>query len=179
VTNQDGYFTVPTLLAGSYQVTVEMKGFEKWRGSDITLNGSDSRAMNIVLRVGAISDTVEVQGTVTNLAQTDSGEKSAVITSQDLQNLSLVGRNATEFLKILPGATMTANGGVNGLAYNGEVVGLNGFSIGGNAGGLSGVNINGQGVNITQDGQNTFDPGAFGSATPVNPNPDMIKKEMK
>jgi hypothetical protein len=176
VTNQDGYFTVSTLLAGSYQVTVEMKGFEKWRGSDITLNGSDSRAMNIVLKVGSTTETVEVQGTVTNLAQTDSGEKSALITSQDLQNLSLVGRNATEFLKILPGATMTANGGVNGLAYTGEVVGLNGFSIGGNAGGLSGVNINGQGVNITQDGQNTFDPGAFGSATPVNPNPDMISE---
>jgi hypothetical protein len=176
VTNADGFFTVPTLPAGTYQVTVEMKGFQKWRGSDITLNGSDSRTMNIELNVGAISDTVEVHGTLTTLAQTDSGEKSALITSEDLQNLSLVGRNATEYLKILPGAILSPNGGVNRPAYDGQVVGINGFAVGTNAGGLSNVNINGQSVDITQDGQHSFDPGASGAATPVNPNPNMISE---
>jgi len=178
VTNQDGFFSLSTLPVGTYNVTVELKGFQKWHGTGVVLNGADSRSMNIELKLGSMSETVEVKGTSENLATVDSGEKSAIITSKDLQDLSLVGRNATEFIKILPGATLSANGALNKAAYSGEVVGINGFCAGNgcNAGGLSSVNINGQAVGITQDGQNTFDPGASGAATPVNPNPEMISE---
>src|SRR3974390_2442618 len=178
VTNQEGFFSVPTLPAGRYEVTVEMKGFQKWNGRDITLNGADSRLMKITLQVGSTSEVVTVEGTVTELAPTDSGDKSALISSEDLENLSLVGRNATEYLKILPGAALSANNLLNKPAFSGQVVGINGFCAGNgcNAGGLSAVTVNGQQANITQDGQNTFDPGAFGAATPVNPNPDMISE---
>jgi outer membrane receptor for ferrienterochelin and colicin len=119
---------------------------------------------------------VEVMEKVSEVATVDNGDKAAVISSEDLQNLSLVSRNATEFLQILPGAAMQANGGLNRAAYVGETTGINGSSVGGNTGGLSGVTINGQAVDITQDGQHVFDPGASGAATPVNPNPDMISE---
>jgi hypothetical protein len=178
VTNDDGYFSVPTLPAGTYEVFVEMKGFDTWHATAVSLSGSDSRVIKVVLRVGSAAQTVTVEASATELATTDSGEKSALISSEDLQNLSLVGRNATEYLKILPGAALSANGLLNKPAFSGQVVGINGFCAGNgcNAGGLSAVTINGQSANITQDGQNTFDPGAFGAATPVNPNPDMISE---
>ena len=178
VSNQDGFFSISTLPAGRYEVTVEMKGFQTWHGTDITLNGADSRAMRIDLKVGSTTDVVTVEGKVTELAPTDSGDKSSLISSEDLDNLSLVGRNATEYLKILPGAALSANNLLNKPAFSGQVVGINGFCAGNgcNAGGLSSVTVNGQQANITQDGQNTFDPGAFGAATPVNPNPDMISE---
>jgi len=178
-TNQDGFFSVSTLPAGTYDLKVEMQGFQTWQGHGVTLNGGDSRKIDVDIKVGAITEQVEVQ-TAYDLVTVDSGEKSALISSEELQHLSLVGRNASEFIKILPGATLAANNGLNKSAYSGEVVGINGFCAGNgcNAGGLSSSNINGQQVNITQDGQNTFDPGAFGAATPVNPNPNMIS-EMK
>jgi len=178
VTNDDGFFGVPTLPAGSYDVSVEKQGFQVWRGKNITLNGSDSRSIKIDLKVGAVTDSVVVESSTVDLAVVDSGEKSALISQQELQDLSLEGRNATEFLKLLPGALLAPNAlGVNKSNYTGGVVGINGFAVGGNnGGGLSGVNINGQQVNITQDGQNTFDPGAQGNATPVNPNPEMISE---
>jgi Carboxypeptidase regulatory-like domain len=175
VTNQDGFFTVASLPAGAYVVSVDMKGFEKWLGKGIVLNGSDSKTMNIQLQVGAQTETVEVESATQQVATVDSGEKSALITSKELQDLSLVGRNASEFVKLLPGATLAANSGLNKAAFSGEVIGIN-FSVGGQTGGLSAVNINGQQVDITMDGQHTFDPGASGSATPVNPNPNMISE---
>jgi hypothetical protein len=177
LTNQDGFFSASTLPAGTYDVTVEMQGFQSWHGRNIVLNGADSRNIKIEVKVGAVSEQVEVQAAY-DLVTVDSGEKSALISSEELQHLSLVGRNASEFIKILPGATLSAAGGLNKSAYSGEVVGINGFCAGAgcNAGGLSSVNINGQSVGITQDGQNTFDPGAFGAATPVNPNPNMISE---
>lgn len=175
VTNRDGFFSVSTLPAGTYQVTVEMKGFQKWVGSGVVLNGSDSKTMNIELKVGGTNETVEVNALTQEVATVDSGEKSALISSKELQDLSLVGRNATEYLKLLPGATMTANSAINRPAYDGQVVGINGFAVGNSAAGLGAVQINGQGVDITQDGQHSFDPGS-GTATPVNPNPNMISE---
>lgn len=174
-TNGDGFFAVPTLPATTYDVTVEMKGFEKWVGKGIVLNSDDSRTLQIELKVGAVSDSVVVESSVTELAQVDSGEKSALISEKELQDLSLVSRNASEFVKLLPGAMLTPTNGKNQSNFGGQVVGINGFVPNGqNAGGLSAANINGQSLNITQDGQNVFDPGAAGNATPVNPNPDMI-----
>jgi len=176
-TNDDGFFTIATLPAGSYDVTIEKAGFQKWAGKNIVLNGGDSRTMNITLKVGAVTDVVVVEASSIELAVTDTGEKSSLISEKDLQDIALVSRNASEYVKLLPGALLNPTSGKNQSAFSGLVVGINGFvPNGSNAGGLSAVNINGQAVNITMDGQSSFDPGAFGSATPVNPNPDMISE---
>ncbi len=176
-TNDDGVFTVATLPAGSYNVTIEKLGFQKWQGRNIALNGGDSRSMNVSMKVGAVTDTVVVESSSIELAVTDTGENSSLISEKDLQDIALVSRNASEYVKLLPGALLNPTSGKNQSAFSGLVVGINGFVPNGtNAGGLSAVNINGQAVNITMDGQSSFDPGAFGNATPVNPNPDMISE---
>jgi hypothetical protein len=179
VTNGAGYFSATQLPTGTYNVWAEAKGFKKWEGTGITLTSGDDKTINISLAIGSTTETIEVSATATEIAVTDTGEKSALITSKDLEHLPLVGRNATEVLKLIPGAVLAPTSGLNKMNYTGEVVGINGFYVGGNAGGMSGVTINGQinsGVSITQDGQNVMDPGAPGQATPVNPNPDMISE---
>ena len=176
-TNDDGFFAVPSLPVGTYNVTVELTGFEKWVGKGIMLNSGDSRTLGVSMKVGAVSETVVVESTTSEIATTDSGEKAGLISSKELQDLALVSRNASEFVKFLPGALLTPTTGQNRSNYSGQVVGINGFVPNGtSAGGLGAVNINGQSANITQDGQNVFDPGAAGNATPVNPNPDMISE---
>lgn len=176
-TNEDGFFAVPSLPVGTYNVSVEMPGFQKWVGKGIALNSGDSRTLNADLKVGAINETVVVESTASEIATTDSGEKAGLISAKELQDLALVSRNASEFVKFLPGAILTPTGGQNRSNFSGQVVGINGFVPNGtSAGGLGGVTINGQSANITQDGQNVFDPGAAGNATPVNPNPDMISE---
>lgn len=175
VTNRDGFFSLSTVPAGTYQVTVEMSGFQKWVGTGIALNGSDSKTMNVQLKVGTTNETIEVNALSQSIATVDSGEKSALISSKELQDYSLVGRNATEYLKLLPGATLQNNNAVNRPTYDGQVVGINGFAVGNSAGGLGNVAVNGQNIDITIDGQHSFDPGST-SANPVNPNPDMISE---
>ena len=174
VTNAEGFFSLPALPAGTYEVSVEMKGFQRWRGTDIALTASDSLTMKIQLKVGSANETVEVKATVTELATTDSGEKSALISSDDLEHLSLVGRNAAEYLKILPGATLNPNNALNELSDSGETVQIS-QSAASVYGQIGNVNINGQLADITQDGQRVSDVGK-GYYTPVNPNPDMISE---
>src|SRR5437868_1069545 len=168
-TNASGYFSVTELPAGTYNVTAEAKGFRKWAATGVTLQSSDEKNINVSLNVGTESETVEVSASAGDVALVDSGEKSANISAKEIQDLSLVGRNAVELLKILPGFTLSANSGLNKPAYSGQVVGINGYCSGNgcNAGGVGGNFMNGQLLTINQDGQNTVDPGAFGSATPV------------
>jgi len=176
VTNSGGFFTFSALPAATYSLEVEVAGFAKWQDTGISLHSGDSKTIGVELHPATSVEQIQVTGAVTTLATIDSGEKSAVISARELQNLAIVGRDAAELIKILPGAAMVAHGGVNGQAYSGEVYGINGAGIGGNQGGLGGNNINGQAVDITMDGGHTYDPGAVGSATPVNPNVEMIQE---
>ena len=176
VTNGSGFFSATDLPSGTYNVTAEAKGFEQWRGTQIVLNSADDKTLTIPLRPGAETQMVVVSADSSEIAITDTGEKIVRIDSNQLSNLSLIGRNAFEVLKILPGAAQVSSGGTNRSNFSGQMVGING-SVGGNTGGLSGVSLNGQngaGVSLNMDGQNTADPGALGSGTPINANPDMI-----
>jgi len=177
-TNSSGYFSFPELPAGTYNVIVEAKGFAKWVASGVTLQSTDDKRVDASLKVGAETETVEVSATAGEVAVVDSGEKSADLSAKEIQDLSLVGRNAIELLKVLPGFSLGTNSGMNKPAFSGQVVGINGFCSGNgcSAGGLGGNFMNGQSMNITQDGQNTIDPGAQGSATPVNVNPESISE---
>lgn len=175
--NNAGFFSATELPVGTYNVSAEAKGFKKWQGKGIVLNSSDNKTVSIDLQIGTESEVVEVTAAAGEVAVTDTGEKFGLISSEQLQQLSLIGRNAAEFLKIMPGAAQKTNGGTNRPASDGSVIGI-GFNVSSNSV-LGAVAINGQqgpGLSINQDGQNVEDPGALGGATPVNPNPDMISE---
>lgn len=168
--NHDGFFAVSTLPAAAYEVTVVANGFERYHATGIALTGGESRSMTITLKVGQTSESVEVEGNVTDLAPVNSGEKTYTISAEDLSQLSLVSRDATEIIDIMPGALMVANGGVNKAASDNQTVGLN---VNGPIGNNS---VNGQWIDVTMDGGHTFDPGASGNSVPVTANQDMISE---
>ena len=65
---------------------------------------------DIVLKVGEVAGQVTVIASPEVVLPVDSGEKSSVITAPQIQNLSILGRDATELLKILPGVVYTGQG---------------------------------------------------------------------
>lgn len=179
-TNADGYFTIAAIQAGTYTVSVEAPGFIKWERTSIQFNGSDKRTLNdIALQIGATSEKVEVTSSVEQITPVDSGEKSAVLTTKQLQDFSVVGRSAAEFIKVLPGMAIAGTGVENRANFTGEVIGINGNGDGGSQSALNGAfSVNGLPTNsldITADGAHVSDPGC-NCATPVNPNTDMIQE---
>lgn len=178
VTNTDGYFTFASLAVGdfTYELTVESQGFSTYKAAGIALGGGEKRNVNVTLKVGETTETVEVKAGVEQLATVDSGEKSATLTTKELQNYVQVGSNAAEYIKIMPGFALN-NGTSNRANYDGQVIGINGN---GDAGSQSPLNnafsyngLPGNSLDITADGAHVSDPGC-NCDTPVNPNSDMV-----
>jgi hypothetical protein len=179
-TNTDGYFTFAGVAVGdfTYELTVEDKGFATYRATGIALNGGEKRNINVELKVGATTEVVEVNDAATSIVPVDSGEKSATLTSKELENFPIIGSNAAGFIKIMPGFAIQ-NGTSNKANYDGGTIGIN---ANGDAGSQSPLNnaysYNGLPANsldITADGAHTSDPGC-NCDTPVNPNADMVSE---
>ena len=103
VSNSDGYYSYSSVPVGKYTILVEAQGFKKSQIEGIEVTGSSSQAFLSKLTVGAEGTSVEVIGIADTIIPTDSGEKSTVLQERQLQDFTVVGRNASEFIKILPG----------------------------------------------------------------------------
>src|SRR5438477_5809324 len=109
-TNAEGYFVFTDLLVGSYALTVEMKGFMSYRQRDIQLTAGQIRSLgDISMSVGAVTDTITVEASAAGV-ELASGEKSGVITSADLENTALRGRDYLDMLRLLPGVVAESEG---------------------------------------------------------------------
>jgi hypothetical protein len=178
VTASEGFFNFSSVPVGdnTYELTITAKGFIRYKVTGITLSGAEKRNLNVVLRVGSTAETVEVTGVADQLVPVDSGERSALLTTKELDSYVAVGSNAAEFIKIMPGFGIQ-NGTSNKANYTGETIGIN---ANGDAGSQSPLNnaysYNGlpsNSLDITADGAHVSDPGC-NCDTPVNPNTDMI-----
>src|ERR1035441_6585100 len=178
VSNNEGYFTFASVPVGTYDLTIEAKGFNPTKLSGIALGGGEKRNVDLSLKVGTTSETVEIQGTVDQLAPVDSGEKSSTLTTKELQNFVQTGSNAAEYIKIMPGFGIS-NGTSNKANYSGETIGINGNGDAGSQSPLNGAysynGLPGNSLDITADGAHVSDPGC-NCDTPVNPNSDMISE---
>src|SRR6202521_1018989 len=58
-----GFYSVPNLLPGEYDVTVSASGFSASKQSDLALSVGDQQVLNVSLKIGEASQTVEVTGT--------------------------------------------------------------------------------------------------------------------
>src|SRR5579863_6640543 len=179
--NSDGYFSYSSVPAGHYDLLIAIPGFKQHEITDIDLLGAATLNFPIKVEVGTTQTEVEVVSQSEQIIPVDSGEKSIVLGQKQLQDFSVVGRNAGEFIKILPGFAMrnNADGLKSGTDFTGQVIGINGNGDGGSQSPLNGAFVaNGTGVNnidITADGAHVSDPGC-NCATPVNPNTDMIQE---
>lgn len=97
-----GTFIQPYLIPGSYKVTVEKPGFEKHITSDVRLSVQQTIALDIALKVGELSTTVEVAAIVAQLSTTSS-TVSTVITNKAMIDLPLNGRNPYSLATLVPG----------------------------------------------------------------------------
>jgi outer membrane receptor protein involved in Fe transport len=113
VTNSDGYFTIPLLQPGTYQVAVQKSGFKPLVQAGVTLQVEQVLRLDYTLEAGAVSETVNVTANNTAALETETSALGKVIDQQRIQNLPLLGRNPYSLVALVPGARPSA--GLNDL----------------------------------------------------------------
>ena len=173
-----GYFTFASVPVGTYNLSVAAGGFKDYAAANITLGGGETRNVNVAMNVGTAAETVSVDAGNTALAVTDSGERSFSLGTKELENFVQVGSNAAEYIKIVPGFSVT-NGTSNHSNYTGQTIGINGNGDSGSQSPLNASSAyNGLPTNsldIVADGAHVSDPGC-NCDTPVNPNADFLQE---
>ncbi len=148
-TEADGSFRIFPLNPATYTLTVEAAGFKKFEQRDIKLFANDRIALdNIILEVGAVTETVEVEAQVVQL-EVESASRSGVVTGSQVINLALNGRNYMDLVKTTPGVVSFFNGEVAGVAGPGDIR-VNGQRGTQNTLALDGVSNMDTGNNATQ-----------------------------
>ncbi len=128
-TNSAGVFTIPLLPPGNYTVAAKHQGFAPVDMQGVVLQVGERVAVDIVLTVGALAESVTVSADAGQLqVKTESGERSEVITHTQVRDLALNGRNVLDLMKTVPGVVSAVNGQVS------SATGLDQFNINGTRG---------------------------------------------
>jgi Carboxypeptidase regulatory-like domain/TonB-dependent Receptor Plug Domain len=162
-TNNSGVFVAAQLPPGKYNVSVEMNGFKRLEKTEIVLNAIDLiNVGDFALEVGTVTDTVTVSADSARIEiQSETGERSGVVTGTQVKELALNGRSYHDFFKTLPGV-ITGN--------------VNASQVSSSTGGLGNFNVNGTRGNqkeLTVDGSSNIDTGN-NVDTHASLNPDAI-----
>src|SRR5213083_2692733 len=117
VTNETGYYVLPNLPLGPYKLEAALPGFRTFVQTGIVLQVGGNPTINLVLRVGEVSETVEVQANA-GLVETRSLSVGQVMETSRIVELPLNGRNAQELLLLGGGAVQTAPSGGMSFPFN-------------------------------------------------------------
>ena len=162
-TNEEGVFTIAQLPPGTYDIVVEKSGFKKIQKSDLVLSAiTQANAGYFTLEVGDVTNTVTVTSDAAQIQiQSETGERSGIVTDTQLKNLALNGRNPLDFMKTLPGVAV---GNVNFGQTATSTSNLGAFNINGTRGNQK---------ELTVDGSSNVDTGN-NVDTHASINPDAI-----
>jgi len=131
VTAGNGAFTVPALSAGVYTVTVSAPGFKQAIVGDVKLDAGVPASVRVSLEVGAANESVTVQGGG-EVVQTQSASIATTLVVNQITNLPLVSRNASDFIVMLPGVntpTTARNSTINGLPQSALNITIDGINV--------------------------------------------------
>ena len=107
-TNDGGFYSVPNLLPGNYDVSVEAQGFATTIQKAITLNVGAQQALNLTLKPGEVKELVEVNSTPPDV-QTTTSSISSTVDSRTVRELPLNGRDWASLATLEPGVTQVPN----------------------------------------------------------------------
>lgn len=159
VSDTEGNYVFSEVLAGTYTITIDAKGFKPYREDNVILTATQRLAVRpIVLTVGTTTEQVTVNGDVA-VIETQSGEVSGYISDQQVTELPTIGRNFLSLLALVPGVIQSQD--------------IDCPQCGGLSGSINGSR--GQSYSLLLDGVPTMDTGNQ-SGTPQIPSIDSLQE---
>jgi hypothetical protein len=157
VTNEAGAFTINAVQPETYNLRIEQKGFKVFESRGLVVGANERLALgDIVLQIGEVTETVSVIAEAAHV-QTDSSEHAAVLTTNQVANLTARGRDVVSMLRTIPGVQYQSDQDSVGGSYGTGTPNIGGSMSGTNILAVDGVVSNDMGT-----------PGVFSSVTTLD-----------
>ena len=164
VTSDEGVYVFSALAPGEYTLRVEAPGFKSVE-THVMVETSTTRALDITAEIGQPTETVTIT-TGADQLQTETGAKENVITSAQIDNLSIISRSSLELLRILPGVVAPDNTALEQVSFGGGANSNAAYHVNG---------LRGEQNNVQLDGARMIDFGS-NNGTVITANPDMVQE---
>lgn len=135
-TNSAGTFTSGALIPGNYAVRIEAQGFKSVE-IEVTVQVNVTASANARLSPGLSTETIEVQASAVTL-NTEQATVQGVLTSQQIQNLPINGRNFLDLAQLEPGVQIQDGG-----TFDPTKNGFSSVSFGGRFGRTARIEVDG------------------------------------
>jgi len=109
-TDDSGHYLIPLLPVAFYTVQVDFQGFQTALEKDVRLQVDEHRELDFTLAPASVQSTVEVSAEEVAV-QTTNPTLGQVITSQQVADLPLNGRDFVQLATLTPGTTQETNPG--------------------------------------------------------------------
>lgn len=127
--NESGNYTLTNLPISTYEISAELAGFKKVVQQGVRLDVDTTVNIDVRLEIGSNEESITVSAAPPPL-QTESGEISSLVTGAQVSELSLNGRNFSQFVTLNPGAASTQTGRRLGVGQEGNpLLSVNGGRI--------------------------------------------------
>src|SRR6266567_3029911 len=163
VTTGTGNYTVPSLPAGHYSLTVQANGFKRFTQAGIEVQVAGTDRIDVSLQVGSTSESITISAEAP-LLKTESAEQSTIVSGERINNLPL---------------NFGGGGGSTGSVRSPYLFNVLSPGVGDNASG-TGADVNGLQANtfrVQVDGQDATSQNDIGwTSTVAQPSVDMIQE---
>jgi hypothetical protein len=115
-----GRYLFPALPAAVYDIKAELEGFATHILKDVELKIGQEAIIDITLKLAAVSETIVVTGE-TPLVEITKSHMGEVISLNTIDSIPLKGRDFTDLMLLLPGASnLNDEGGTEDISFLGE-----------------------------------------------------------
>jgi len=148
-TDDSGTYSIPSLVAGHYDVTIEKQGFTPLRIQQVELTVAQNLTLNGTLAVGPVTQAIDVTSGGVPAINLSDAQISNVVDHKRIEDLPLITRDPYHLVLLSPGVQQTTSV-LGGFSVNGQRERNNNFlldgtdnndaSVPGIPGGISSIN---------------------------------------
>jgi hypothetical protein len=138
-TNDQGAYSAPLLLPGSYRIAASQTGFKSFRRDGIELRVNDILQIDIAFEIGSVSETMSVTASAPIL-DTTGGNLGLVVTTKELTELPIAHGNPYALISLAAGTTFEGDPLLNRPYEPTHIVS---YSMGGSVAGTTDITLDG------------------------------------
>ncbi|HYE14288.1 MAG TPA: carboxypeptidase regulatory-like domain-containing protein, partial [Pyrinomonadaceae bacterium] len=126
VTDAEGRYTFPGLPVGSYELSAEKGGFQRYVSDRITLTVNETATLDIELKIKGLEEETVTVSDETALVNTQTPELSYLVGERSIRELPLNGRNYTDLALLQPGVIAYPHRDGGSVVAHGLGISING-----------------------------------------------------